>query len=245
MWLLSALLEVKNIVNREITGIPKMEYWIQMQIQMEVCDLKECDFLETRFVEYEDFDTFEKDGDFNETEDNKIKGIIMYFIKDGQPYYEYAPIGISKLEFEIWETKIMKKNHDLSWMKNIYWKLNQISCVLVLRNKFWFNAAKPILQDIWGIIEKEKISGYNHRAPKRNIKNKITNSPDTSKSSKCYININTLLNNEPSEKKTVVYTPSKTVNENIVIKINTECLSDTSPSLSILMNQAQDTNSDS
>ena len=43
------LVEIKNIVNREITGIPKKEYWVQMQLQMEVTDLDECDFLETRF----------------------------------------------------------------------------------------------------------------------------------------------------------------------------------------------------
>ena len=29
------MLEIKNIVNREINGIPKKEYWIQMQQQME------------------------------------------------------------------------------------------------------------------------------------------------------------------------------------------------------------------
>ena len=46
------MLEVKNIYNREIRGIPKEEYWIQMQIQMETCDLDICDFLETRFLEY-------------------------------------------------------------------------------------------------------------------------------------------------------------------------------------------------
>ena len=41
------LLEIKNIVNREINGRPKKEYWIQMQMQMECCDLDECDFIET------------------------------------------------------------------------------------------------------------------------------------------------------------------------------------------------------
>ena len=45
------MLEIKNVVSREITGIPKEDYWIQMQIQMEVCRLPECDFLETKFVE--------------------------------------------------------------------------------------------------------------------------------------------------------------------------------------------------
>ena len=42
------MLEIKNTVSRVITGIPKLEYWIQMQIQMEVCDLNECDFLEMK-----------------------------------------------------------------------------------------------------------------------------------------------------------------------------------------------------
>jgi flagellin-specific chaperone FliS len=45
------MLEIKNIVNREITGIPKEEYWVQTQVQMETCNLDECDFVETRFKE--------------------------------------------------------------------------------------------------------------------------------------------------------------------------------------------------
>ena len=46
------LVEIKNVVSREINGIPKEDYWIQMQIQMEVCNLPECDFEETKFTEY-------------------------------------------------------------------------------------------------------------------------------------------------------------------------------------------------
>jgi putative phage-type endonuclease len=67
------MLEIKNIVNREIDGIPKKEYWVQMQLQMEVWDLNECDFLETKFVEYESYSDY-----CNDTTDN-LKGIIMYF----------------------------------------------------------------------------------------------------------------------------------------------------------------------
>ncbi len=52
--LVGRMLEIKNVVNREINGIPSMPYWIQMQIQMEVCNLEECDFIETAFKEYED-----------------------------------------------------------------------------------------------------------------------------------------------------------------------------------------------
>ena len=62
------MLEIKNIVNREITGIPKKEYWIQMQMQMEVCDLNECDFLETKFLEYENASAF-----FNKLQEEEEK----------------------------------------------------------------------------------------------------------------------------------------------------------------------------
>ena len=43
----------KNPTTRKLSGTPKKEYWIQMQLQMEVWDLDECDFLETVFKEYE------------------------------------------------------------------------------------------------------------------------------------------------------------------------------------------------
>jgi hypothetical protein len=56
------MLEIKNPVSREITGIPKKEYWVQMQLQMEVCNLDDCDFLETKFVEYHDFDSYRDDS---------------------------------------------------------------------------------------------------------------------------------------------------------------------------------------
>ena len=51
--LFGRMLEIKNVVSRKITGIPKKEYWIQMQLQMEVCDLDECDFLENSKIHLE------------------------------------------------------------------------------------------------------------------------------------------------------------------------------------------------
>ena len=75
------MLEIKNIVNREITGIPKFEYWIQMQLQMETCNLNECDFLETRFKEYESYEDYKEDGTFTHMSNGDPKGIMLYFIK--------------------------------------------------------------------------------------------------------------------------------------------------------------------
>jgi putative phage-type endonuclease len=167
------MLEIKNIVNREITGIPKKEYWIQMQIQMEVWDLDECDFLETKFVEYSDSNSF-----FSEHEPC-TKGVISYFHRqDGSPYYVYKPLNIKdNEEINTWEEEIVDKyqnntnqNEKMVWIKNIYWKLEKLSCVLVLRNKKWFNDNVGQIQKIWNIIEVERVTGYEHRAPVRKIK---------------------------------------------------------------------------
>jgi putative phage-type endonuclease len=190
------MVEVKNIVNRDITGIPKTEYWIQMQIQMEVCNLNECDFLETRFTEYDSYDDFIADGSFNKSNDEKHKGIIIMFLNEtGMPTYMYPPWNCNQEVFHLWEAEIMGKYSNLTWVKNIYWKLDEISCVLVIRNKFWFNFAKPILIELWNTIEKEKMSGYNHRAPSKRIK-VIKCPPQTSETPQtniCFIDTSLLL----------------------------------------------------
>lgn len=165
--LFGRMLEIKNIVNREITGEPKKEYWIQMQMQMNICKLNECDFLETKFVEYNTLKEFMNDGDFNYTREGKMKGIIMVFLDNGKPVHEYLPLLSTLKDYNKWESNMMKYHQDKIWLKNMYWRLDKWSCVLVLRNKQWYNQVLPKFKKIWGIIECERIEGYEHRAPTR------------------------------------------------------------------------------
>lgn len=178
------MLEIKNIVNREIDGVPLEEYWIQMQLQMQVCKCTECDFLETRFKEYADEEEFLKDAasdfdnEFHLTAARTLKGVFSYFIKDGgTPVYYYAPLYLTHKEYDTWCEEIIDKNTDLVWIKNIYWYLHQYSCVLVLRNDIWFQNAIPQIEKVWNIILKERETGFAHRAPKKR------GSPGTSSSS--------------------------------------------------------------
>jgi putative phage-type endonuclease len=185
------MLEIKNIVNREIDGIPKKEYWIQMQLQMEVCDLDECDFLETKFVEYPDYTSYINDtsNEWYEDEDgieflnlclskdNKMKGQIIYFhTKEGKPFYLYKPLDIiHPNDITNWQEHAVEKyqydpEFKYTYMKTIYWKLDIISCVLVCRNRHWFEDNIKELAEIWSIIEKERVSGFEHRAPNRKQK---------------------------------------------------------------------------
>ena len=182
------MLEIKNPVSREITGIPKKEYWVQMQLQMEVCNLDVCDFLETKFSEYPDSESFRNDSAiaFDEngsefksyvtTKDNMYKGTIIYFhTKDGNPFYLYQPLNlylpqaISEWEDENIE-KYQSEPYNYIFLKYIYWRIDKLSCVLVSRNNEWFKNNIGQLEKVWKIIEEERITGYEHRAPNRKQK---------------------------------------------------------------------------
>ena len=168
------MIEIKNIVNRDIDGIPKKEYWIQMQLQMETCDLNECDFLETRFIEYGAYTDFIKDGSFLKSAKDEYKGVIMYFsTPEGKPNYVYKPLLMDFEEFEnVWEKAQIEKYESLgmTWIKNIYWRLAEVSCVLVLRNRKWFQDNIGQLEEVWNIILKERKTGCEHRAPNKRAK---------------------------------------------------------------------------
>ena len=204
------MLEIKNIVNREINGVPKKEYWIQMQLQMEVCDLDECDFLETKFVEYQTAYEFFKELEIEleqgqeEQEQEKTKklpvldkkGVILYFhnILEVKPFYIYKPLNIVKIdEILQWEEDMVglyqSPEYNMTYIKSIYWKLEKLSCVLVLRNKSWFKNNIQTLENVWNIIEKERITGYEHRAPNKKQKTKPYTINDISSGGLCLIKL--------------------------------------------------------
>jgi putative phage-type endonuclease len=159
------MLEIKNVVSRVIDGIPKKEYYVQMQLQMEVCNLDECDFVETKFIEYEGYQEFMDDTNFEQ------KGIILSFIIDNKFVYKYMPFNINYKsnvdEIDKWINETKEKTEG-EWFKNIYWKLDVYSCVLVKRNKEWFSQAIIPLTELWTTIVKERQTGdFDKRCPKK------------------------------------------------------------------------------
>jgi hypothetical protein len=178
--LFGRMVEIKNVVNREITGCPKEEYWVQTQVQMETCDLDESDFVETRFKEYESEEQFYAD------EEHEYKGVILYFMLKtthmssdeisanlssiNSPVYKYMPFDVPRTKQSInnWinETKTMNQN-EMMLFSTLYWYLDEFSCVLIQRNRAWFQAAVSIIEDTWQTILKEREEGYEHRAAKK------------------------------------------------------------------------------
>ena len=165
------MVEIKNIFNREITGIPSDKYWIQTQIQLETCGLDLCDFVETRFKEYDE-------PEFYQDTTREYRGVILYFLDTGNgsqmPIYEYMPLWV-KLEratIEAWiqaqvQTHAFQK-HTL--YKTQYWYMDEFSCATIERNRKWFESAIPKLVEIKATIDRESISGFQHRISTRSTK---------------------------------------------------------------------------
>jgi hypothetical protein len=176
------MIEVKNIVNRDITGIPKEEYWIQMQLQMETCNLNECDFIETRFKEYDSEEDFYndqmKDSDSG-SDIHKWRGVILCFIErnvpNSKPTYKYMPLDVptDKTTVDCW---IYNMKHEVREQLVLYtakyWYLDEFSCVLVRRNRLWFESALPKILNTWNTILKERETGYDHRMAKKRDTNR-------------------------------------------------------------------------
>lgn len=180
------MLEIKNIFNREITGTPKDAYWIQMQVQMETCKLNECDFVESRFKEYESAAAFYADLDKSESlvkslpgsgsdQDSLFKGVVLMLNhkETNQIQYVFMPLSVplTKPDIEEWikgQEEVLSKEYIIQQVQ--YWWLDEWSCVLVLRNEYWFKSVVHEIVETWDIILRERVTGFSHRTPKKRTK---------------------------------------------------------------------------
>lgn len=146
------MLEIKCPYNREITGIPPIYYWIQVQLQLEVCDLEYCDFEECDFEEYTTEKEYLADSSAEE------KGVMLVVLSSGNDdEYIYPPL-VSPEKIDEWIENWAKEEvikDPVSWMTGskkfykIYYKLTKYSCVRIVRDREWFAKRKPQLKSVW------------------------------------------------------------------------------------------------
>jgi hypothetical protein len=99
--------------------------------------------------------------------------MILYFsTQEGKPVYVYKDIHlVNQAEVDSWEIGTIEEYAaaNQNWIKTIYWRLETLSCVLIQRNTQWFSDNIQQLQIVWNIIERERDTGYEHRAPKKRL----------------------------------------------------------------------------
>lgn len=156
--MLGRMLEIKCVYTRELTGIPLYGYWVQCQIQMEVCDLEYCDFLECQMDANLSPSMFYS-RIVNNT--NDYYGIIIeYSIPNCEAtQYRYSDINLTAQELREWYDKTADEllaDPLINFGKTTYWDLVKHSIVTLKRNREWFALVKPDIKSFWDDVENRR-----------------------------------------------------------------------------------------
>jgi putative phage-type endonuclease len=148
-------------------GIVPIYYWIQMQIQLQVCNLDECDFLQCEIDEYENREQYLRDAvstntDFYEEQGVKIdvkntikKGAIIELLPKDQialphifnaKYIYPKTVDMSTEQYEEWLLdkiyNLEKSEPEISknyyFSRIVYFKIKKFHNILVKRDTKWF-----------------------------------------------------------------------------------------------------------
>ena len=155
---LGIMVEIKCPWRRVITGEVPKQYYYQIQGQLDVCCLQECDFLECEFIEYSNAEEFQRHFDDNENE----KGVIIeYFGKDNQTQYVYSPFEYNRDYQRIsqWEQETRSKlNQSITITKTYYWQLHTFSVVRVYKDDNFLKEKFTQLKLVWDKINEYKMN---------------------------------------------------------------------------------------
>ncbi len=67
------------------------------------------------------------------------------------------------------QRELMSQQHRVLFATK-YWYLDEMSCILIQRNRAWFASVINKIHDIWNTIVEERVTGYEHRETKKRKK---------------------------------------------------------------------------
>jgi putative phage-type endonuclease len=139
------MLEIKCPLKRKITGEIPLQYYYQIQGQLDVCELRECDYFECEFSKYDSWDDYKtnyQDGSYTGTikvsEDGFVYPILQTSIcsyEDGVKYWILNKFYIQRvIKDDIFVTEKMKELKDV-WDKIIYYRNNPDKFKIEIKQK--------------------------------------------------------------------------------------------------------------
>jgi hypothetical protein len=168
------MLEIKMPYSRIPHEIPKKDYYFQMQLQMEVCNLDVCNFLECVVKEYNTKEEYEADiYTEGKTKKEKLthskngleKGIMLEGASMGNKkfFYRYSPLDIMPNKIDAWlekakvsiQKELEKDNlkfYDFKF-RPVYWYATKYSCIRVYKDSNWINKHIAEFHKFWRTVE--------------------------------------------------------------------------------------------
>lgn len=179
--LVGRLLEIKFPKIRKIVTQGKLDgdicphyYYVQIQTQLFVTELDECDFLQCRVEEYDSWEDYVNDSYPNvpglSKKTNLEKGCLIQLLPKkmvgGDPKkclyqakYIYPPkLHMTHQEIERWISHEILHFHQSELSENylvdrvIYWRLVQVACHLIKADEKWFKSKISILKQFWDYV---------------------------------------------------------------------------------------------
>jgi putative phage-type endonuclease len=139
---LARMVEIKCPPKRKFTKTVPPHYLMQVQGQLEVCDLDECDFFQVKLEEYASFeeycqDKFEIDGVVQKgrTSLNYPKSAAATYKVGEKLSYEFLSLNPTNEEVKEWVNKHSTKEN---FFEIKYWRIERYECTLVKRDKKWW-----------------------------------------------------------------------------------------------------------
>ena len=135
------MVEIKCPPKRKFTKSVPEHYAMQVQGQLEVCDLDECDFFQVKIEEYKDYedycnDYFEIDGSIisGRTKLNYPKGVTITYKIDEKLSYKYCQFNQTNEQYKEWIQNEEQENiYEIKW-----WRIERYECTLVIRDHEWW-----------------------------------------------------------------------------------------------------------
>jgi len=177
------MLEIKCPYRRKINMKGEIDdticphyYWIQIQLQLECCDLEYCDFWQCEIKEYTDVETWMLPEKMNHRcEQDELSGIkdewtygfvVQYkmdnYVKrnstDKEVFcskYLYPENLLGNYHEKVQLANEMKKQEipGYTFDQILYWRIVNSHCCEIKRERKWFEEKYPIFKEVWNRIE--------------------------------------------------------------------------------------------
>lgn len=164
---LGIMIEIKCPYKRKITGQVPEYYELQIQGQMAVCGLKECDYVECEMQEFESLEDYYV---MINSDSKTNHGVIVEYSKLGEILYDYSDPYLSPkdayMNVKSAATQRVKSDPDLSITRIRPWRLRLMNVVRVHFDQDRWDKLVPKLQQFWKeVLEKRALGAAVGTAP--------------------------------------------------------------------------------